>query len=154
HRTDVDDAPALTAEILDRFLGGKNEAEEIQIELLVEVLWRYLFHGRKLVNARVVDENIDPPECLFRFGQKPLDVRRLRHVRLHGNGPAPLALDLPDDAVRPRFAGGVVHHHGRTLVSEVPGDGCPDALRSPGDDRDFTLEFVRHFSDSLRLPLA
>jgi hypothetical protein len=45
HRADVDDA-AARAEVLDRLLRGQDQAKDVQVEQLVEVLGRHLFERR------------------------------------------------------------------------------------------------------------
>src|ERR1700739_2521342 len=51
----VDDAAAFGANELDRFFGGEQEAEHIEIELLVEQFFGYVFQGRELVGSGVVN---------------------------------------------------------------------------------------------------
>src|SRR2546430_2872800 len=49
-RADIDNAAACGAEVFCRFLRGKDQAENIEIELLVEVLFSNGFQWRKVVN--------------------------------------------------------------------------------------------------------
>ena len=108
--------------------------------MLVEVLRRHALERRELVDAGVVDEDVEPAERLLRLGEQALDVGLLRHVGLDGDGLAALAGDLGDDAVGPFLAGGVVDDDGRPLGRQVPGDGGADALGRAGDDGDLARE--------------
>src|SRR5438067_2072654 len=57
NRTDIDDA-AGRAELFNRFLRCENQAENIQVELPVEMLLRDAFKRKEFKNARVVHENV------------------------------------------------------------------------------------------------
>ena len=41
------------------------------------------FERREPINARIVDENIEPAECFACFGKQMLDVSRFRHITLN-----------------------------------------------------------------------
>jgi hypothetical protein len=71
--------------VLDRFLRGKEQAENIHVKVFVELFLGDLFKRRPIVNSRVVDEDIEPTERLFRLGKELFDLCLLRHVGLDGN---------------------------------------------------------------------
>ena len=54
--------------------------------MLVEVLLRDAFERGELIDPGVVDQDIEPAECLLRFGKKADDLRLLRNVCLDRNG--------------------------------------------------------------------
>jgi hypothetical protein len=130
--------------VLDRLLRGEDQAQHVEVELPVEVLGRHFFERREFVNAGVVDQYIEPAECLFRLGEQALDVGGPGHIGLHGDRPAAFACDLGNDAVSSLLAGGVVDHHGRPLVSQVLRNRSADALRCTGNDGDLGFKSLRH----------
>ena len=83
--------PPVRAEVLDGFLRREEQAEHVEIELLVKVLGGHVLERRELVDAGVVDQDVEPAERLLRLGEEPLDVGLLGHVRLHRDGLAALA---------------------------------------------------------------
>ena len=60
-----------------------------------------------------------------------VDVRLLRHIRLHGNGLAARRSDVADDFVRASPAGGIVDDDGRAFRSQMPGNGGADPFDAP-----------------------
>jgi hypothetical protein len=100
------------------FLRGEQQAEHIQIELLVEMFLGDLFERREFVDARVVHENVNRAERLIGFGEQAGDVRLLGNVRLSGDGLATRAGDFGDDPVRARFAGSVIDDDGCAICRE------------------------------------
>ena len=143
-RADVDDRAAGRAEMLGGFLRSQDQAEHVEIELLVEVLGRDVFERGKLIDARVVDEDVELVELVLRFGEQPLDVGRVGDVGLNGHRLAAILRDLADDAVGGFLAGGVVDDDGRAFGREMPGDGCADSLRGAGDDGHFAEKLLGH----------
>ena len=140
-RTDVDDAAAGGIEIFQRFLRGQQQAEHIQIELLVEMLLGDLFERREFIDARVVHEHVQLAEGFLGFGEQTFDVRLFGDVALHGDRLAARAGDFGDDLVRARFAGSVIDDDRRAFRREMLGDGRADAFGRARDDRDFAREF-------------
>jgi hypothetical protein len=138
-RTDVDDAAAL-GEVLGRGLRDQQEAEDVDIELLVEVFGSDGLKGQHFVDTRVVDEDVE-----FAIGLKGriddgLRVGGLGDVALDGYGFAAGLGDGLDDHVGTGFAGGVVNDHGGASGSEGCGDCCADAFRGSCNDGDFSCE--------------
>src|SRR5437899_1277660 len=68
-RTDVDDAPAIGVEMLERFLSGEKHPENICVEKSVKLSLGDFFKRHKFVNAGVVDENVDLAEGFLRFSE-------------------------------------------------------------------------------------
>ena len=83
---DVDDAAASGVEVLERGLGGEQEAEDVEVELLVEVLGRDGFNGAELVDAGVVDENADGAELGGDGLNEGADGVGVGYVGLDGDG--------------------------------------------------------------------
>jgi hypothetical protein len=130
--------------VLDRLLRRQDQAEDVQVELLVEVVGGHVLQRGKLVHAGVVDQDVDPPERPLGLAEQSADVGLLGHVGLHGDGLAAAAGDLRNHPVGPVLAGRVVDHHGRPLGRQVLGDGSSDSLGCAGDDGDLTVQFLRH----------
>ena len=72
--------------MLYRFLGSQQQTEDVQVELLVKMLFGDFFERRRLVNAGVVHQDVEPAERLLRFGEQSLDLGLLGHIRLHRDG--------------------------------------------------------------------
>ena len=51
--------PRRRAETLDRGLGGQEQAEHVEVEYFVELFGGYLFERGELVDAGVVDQDIE-----------------------------------------------------------------------------------------------
>jgi hypothetical protein len=130
------------AKLFDRFLRRENQAENIQIELPVEMLLGDLFEREEFINARVVDKNVELAKGLLRFGKQAFDVRFLGDVRLHRNRLAALRGDFADDLVRAGLAGSVVDDDGRAVRGELFGDGSADAFGRACDHGHFARQFI------------
>ena len=135
--------PPLRAEVLDGFLSREDQAEDIEIELLVEVLGSHGLERGEFVDAGVVHQDIDPAERLLGFREEPPHIDLRGQVRLHRDGLAVLAGDLVDDLLGPVLARRVVDDDRRALRGEFPGDLGPDPLRCSGHDGDFPGELLR-----------
>src|SRR5712671_193888 len=70
YRTDVDDVSTSRIEQPYRGLRSEDQAEHIQIELFVEVLLSHVFQRGELIDARVVDENVEPAKSFFSVGKQ------------------------------------------------------------------------------------
>jgi hypothetical protein len=94
--------------VLDRFLGREEEAEDVEVELPVEVLRGDAAEGLEVVDASVVDEDIELAEGGFGLGEEAGDVFGVRDVSLDGDGLAAFGLDVGDDGVGACLTAGVV----------------------------------------------
>ena len=72
------------------------------IELLVEVIGRDGFERAELIDAGVVDEDVDGAELLDDLADERTDGIGIGHVGLDGDGFAASLLDLGDDFFAPR----------------------------------------------------
>src|SRR5207247_6646155 len=97
YRTDVDDVSTSRIEQPYRGLRSENQAEHIQIEMLVEVLLRHVFQRGEFIDARVVDENVEPAKGFLHLGEKPFDVGLPGNISLHRYGFASGAGDFRND---------------------------------------------------------
>jgi hypothetical protein len=147
-RADVDDAAAVGAEALGRFLGGQQQAQDVDVELAVEVLLGDVFQRRELVDAGVVDQDVHAAERLLGLVEQTGDVGALGHVALDGDGLAAGGGDLGHHLVGALAAGGVVDRHGRALGGQGLGDGGPDALRRAGHDGGLACKLAHDLSHS------
>ena len=151
---DVDDAGAF-AEVLDRGLRGEQEAEDVDVEHLVEVFFGDGLDGRELVDAGVVDEDVEAAEVLDGGVDDALGLGGLGDVAADGDGLAAGGGDGGDDGVGAGLAGGVVDDDGGAFGGERFGDGGADALGCAGDDCDFACELAHNcypsFSTAMEL---
>ena len=95
--------------------------------------------GRELIDAGVVDEDVEPAEGLFGFGEETVDVGLFGDVALDGDGFAALGGDFGDDFVRAGLAGGVIDDDGGAFGARCFGDGSADAFGGAGDDCDLII---------------
>src|SRR4051812_15917780 len=66
--TDVDDASAVRAEDFRCFLRDEEKAEDVKIELPMEVFLSNFGQRLKVINPGIIDENIDAAEGGYGFG--------------------------------------------------------------------------------------
>ncbi|GGM24675.1 hypothetical protein GCM10010102_20350 [Promicromonospora citrea] len=101
-------------------------------------------------DARVADQDVEPPELLDGTTHQGLEVGGAGHVDRERRR-APTALpDLPDEVVEPVGAPRA-EHHVRATLGEQRGGGCPDAAARAGDGYDLALDactVLRHASAS------
>src|SRR5947208_8069044 len=98
-RANVYNVAAIGTELLDRFLGGEEQAENIHVKVFVELFLGDLFKWRPIVNAGVVDQNVERAECLLRCGKEPFDFRLPGDVGLDGDSFAAAFCNFVHDAV-------------------------------------------------------
>ena len=120
--------PPAAPKLLDRVLRREHQAENIHVELPVEMFLGDLFEREKFINARVVHENVEPAKGFLRLGEQTFNVRFLRNVRLHCDSFSARAGNFTDDLVRSRFAGSVIDDDGCAFGGQMSGDGRADAF--------------------------
>src|SRR5438132_1380384 len=95
--------PARTIERLagdpSRIGRGENQPQHVEVEHLVKMFRGNVFKRHELVDAGVVDEDIERAEGFFCFGEKAADVGLFREIGLHRDRLAAVALDLADDSL-------------------------------------------------------
>ncbi len=128
---------------------GEDQAEHVEIEQLVEVLFRDALDRGKLVNPRVVDQDVEPAECLVRLGEETTNIGLFRDVGLDRDGPAAVFENLGNDSVSSVLARGVIDDDGCALGRQMLGDRCADSLGCARNDRDLVLKFAHDLSPLL-----
>src|SRR6516164_412945 len=101
----------------------------------MEVLFGDILERGELVDAGVVDQNVQPAEDRLRLREETPDLRRSRYVCLDGDGPSALACDLGDHTVGAVLAGGIVDDNRGALSRQLLGDGGADLLGRADDNR-------------------
>src|SRR6478736_9901570 len=81
-RTDINDAAAVGVEMLECFLSGEKHSENVCIKHFVELLLGDFLQRDELVNAGVIDHDVDLAESLLRLSEQSLDVVLLRDACL------------------------------------------------------------------------
>jgi hypothetical protein len=102
----------------------------------VEVFFSDRLERCQVVDACVVDQDVELAERGLRFGEHTVTVRLLRDVRLNLDCLPAAAGYFGDYLVCARLAGGVVDDHGSAFGREIYGDGCSDAFGCACDDSD------------------
>src|SRR5260221_8678595 len=100
---------------------------------------------RELVDAGVVDQDIEPAIRLLGFGKEPLDVVRLGDIGLNGECFAALLLNAFDDGVRASLAACVIDYDRRALRRQMLGNGRSDSLGGSRNDSYFVLQLAHDF---------
>ena len=124
------------------FLSGQQKPEHVRVEVPMELGLGNTFERRKLVDAGIVDQNVDRAKGRLGFGEQAPDLFALRDIALDRDGLATFRFDGGHDPVGALTARRIVDHHGRTLGRQRPGDPSPDAFRGPRDDRDLACQFA------------
>ena len=101
-RADVDDAAAL-AEMCARRLRHQQEAQHVDVEHFVELRLGDRFERRKIVDARVVDQDVEAAKGGDRGVDQAFGFGGLGDVALYGDGSAALACDGFDYVYPRRF---------------------------------------------------
>ena len=87
---------------------SEDEAEHIQIEMLVELLLGDAFERREFVDARVVHQDVEPAKRFLRLSKQPFDVGLPGNISLHRDGIASGAGDFRNNLIRTGLAGCVI----------------------------------------------
>jgi hypothetical protein len=92
YRANVNNAAAVRPEAVHRLLRAEDEAENIEIEQSVKMLFRYGFEREEFVNTGVVNQYVEPAKCLLRLGEEAFDVRLFRYVACTATALPPLVV--------------------------------------------------------------
>ena len=113
----------------------------------MELLFSDRFDRGELVNARVVDQDIQTAVILDGCIDDALRLGGFRDVAPHGNCPATGCSDGGHHGICSGFAGGIVDHNRSAFCGECLSDGGSDTFGCACDDCDLTFEFTHvHFS--------
>ena len=107
----------------------------------MEVLFGDGFQRSELINARVVDQDVQPPERVSGVGKQPFDVGLSSDICLHGDSLAAGLGDFFNDLTRSSFTGGIIDNYRRPFGCESLGDGGANSFGCPGDECDFADKF-------------
>ncbi len=122
--------------------------------MLVEMLFGDVFQRQKIIDARVVHQNVEFAVGFLGFREQPCNVRLFRDIALYRNSLASLCGDSLYHPVSTLFAGRVIHDHRCALRRERLRDSCSDAFGCSGDHcnliRKLTHKILRY---SMKLPL-
>ncbi len=129
--------PPCSPKCFDCFAADEKQAEDVGVEVAVELFFGELIERAEFEDASVVDEDVELAEGLLRLGEEALDVSGFGNIGLDGDGFASARGDSGDNVFCAFAAGCVVDDDGCAFFGEFPRDGCADALRCSGDDGDF-----------------
>jgi hypothetical protein len=93
----------------------------------------------KLVNARVIDQNVNGAERLSRRVKKRSDLRSLGDIALHGHGFAPSRYDGIHSILRVGGTAGVVHYDGGPIGGQALGYAGANSLPAARNNRYFAF---------------
>ncbi len=115
-----------------RFLAGQESSLRIHSIDSIPILLRCLHNRRIVVGYRscAVHNDVDFAERFFGLIEQWLDRARAAHIPLHCDGLAVFTHNLGDDFIGFLFVARVVHHHRRSLLSQVERNLPPNSLWS------------------------
>jgi hypothetical protein len=105
----------------------------------VELRLGDFFQRDELVNASVIDQDVDLAERFLCFSEQSLDVCLPGDVALDGDCFSAALTDLVYNSVRIVFCGGVVNNYRCALRREIFRDARADSLRRSGYNCDFSI---------------
>jgi len=94
----------------------------------VKFVFRDPIERQKIIDAGIIDQNVEPAERLLRLREDFLHIRRLGDVAMHGDRFAALGFNVRDDALSAFLARGVVDDDRRPFGREPFGDSRANAL--------------------------
>src|SRR5438034_2467366 len=144
-RRDVDDpSPVAAAHPGERGANPVKHRREVDRENRVPALGGKILHGRRELDARVVDQDIHGPEVPLGLGHHLRDLDGRGHVgRAVRDGHAMLARQVRDHAGDRARRPEPVEHHGGAVPGERLRDTEADAARRSRDHRYAPLERQR-----------
>ena len=104
--------------------------------------------GAELVDARVVDKDVETTEVFDGSVDEAFGFRSLGYVSADGDGLATCLGDCANDGIGTGLARCVVDDDGGAFGGERFSNGGSDSLGSAGDDCDFSCELA-HISISI-----
>ena len=99
-----------------RSLRCQKQSKNVDVELFMEVLRRYLLDGTKVIDAGVVDEYVDGAKSFDGLIDERADCIGFCDVGLNGDGFATRLVDFRNDFLRFGFAARIV----RSMISTRP----------------------------------
>ena len=90
------------------------------------------------MNARVVDEDVDPAVTFLDVGEARSQLLRVAHIAHEGFARLRTLLQLGTDFIEQGLSSGQSHHD-RTTSREVQRDTAPDARRCARHHRDLSV---------------
>ena len=143
----VDDAPP--AKLTDGIAGAQELAGEVNGEHRVPLIQRHLVERCILLNAGVVNEDVDGSELFLHPSEHLPDVFFVRDVNLVAVRPDAQRTDLLDDFLRRLFARAPVDHHICSCAAEGDGHRPADAGVGAGNQSLLALDKPRDLAARL-----
>jgi len=120
------------------------DAVQVDVDLPLPLLGLRLEKELGFDVARVVDDDVEPPELGHDAVDHPADRGVVGHVRLIRRRAAAQPGDLLDDRVGLGLRVHVVHRDGGALAGQRERDLASDVARAAGDQRDLPGESEIH----------
>src|SRR5262249_34040567 len=137
-RADVDDTPTIVREMLERLLGCEKYTENVCIKHPVELLLGDFFQRYELIDAGVIDHDVELAESFLCFGKQSVDFCLFRDVALDRDRLSTALANFVDKAICTLFVGPIINDHGRPLVCELFCDACANSFGCPRYHRNFS----------------
>jgi len=137
-----EDQTPVVLEVLPRRLADEELRTRVEVEDMVELLFRDVLGLVPALGGAVAHDDIDLAEVLLRLLEQPLDLADLADVRLDGDGfgPGLGVFDLLDNLVGAGLGVGVVYHDAAATLAQLDGAASSDAAAGAGDDGDFVVQ--------------
>ena len=127
--------------MLERLLSDEKHSKNVRIKHSAELGLGDFFDRHELVNARVVDEDVDLSEGFLRSRKQFFNIGLFRNARLDGDSVAATFTDLIHHFVRIRFRRRVIHDYGGPMRRQFFCDRSADSLRRARYHCNFSSQF-------------
>src|SRR5215469_1694792 len=124
-----------SAELAYRLARAEELAREVDAQHAIPLRERHLMKARVLLQARVVDEDVDCPELLERTAEHSLNLLLVGDVRLQRERAHSFGTDLGSERLRLVLTAHVVDDYVRARFPEAQRDRAADAGARSGDER-------------------
>lgn len=121
--------------------------------MLLEVLRCHGFDRQKLVDAGIVDENIQATEGALSFGEDAGYFLRFCYIALNGDGFATLLVDPLNYGIGAGLAACVGDDNGCAFFGKMLRNGSANSLGGSGDDRDLPVQFAHNTPSTANVSL-
>jgi hypothetical protein len=108
----------------------------------VELLLGHFFQRDELVNAGVVDHDVDLPERFLRFSEQSLDFCLFRNVALDSDSFSAALTNFVYHAICVLLGRRIINDYGRALRCEFFRDARADSLRRSRYYCNFSIQFI------------
>lgn len=117
----------------------QERTQNVDIELSAIQFLGGLFDLVELVNAGVINDDIQAPEDIDGRVDQRFDFRLVRDIRAHGHGSSTSGFDVGNQLVRTALARCVIDNDFRAISRKLACNAGTDTFRGASDDSDLAF---------------